>query len=88
MRDAMREHVGLARARTRDHKQRLGAFGVAGAVLDRKTLSVVEVGERRGANQGGQHRQRRQVSCFVRKGGVRSVRAPGLPFLSARPPLC
>ena len=36
MGDAVGEHVGLAGARARDHEQRLRAFGVAGAMLDRQ----------------------------------------------------
>ena len=68
MRDAVGEHVGLARAGAGDDEQRLGAFGVADACSTASALRVVEVGERRGANQGGRHGARRQVSCFVRKG--------------------
>ena len=81
MRDAMREHVGLARAGAGDDEQRLRAVRIADAMLHREPLRVVEVGQGRGANRG-EHGGRKQGLRFVRKGGEArdgwASRAPSL----------
>ena len=67
--DAMREHVGLAGAGAGDDEQRLRAVRIAGAMLHREPLRVVQVGQRRGANRG-EHVGRKQGLRFVRKARV------------------
>ncbi len=52
MRDAMREHVGLAGAGAGDDEQRLRAIRIADAMLHREPLRVVEVGQRRRRESG------------------------------------
>ena len=70
MRDAMREHVGLAGAGAGDDEQRLRAVRLADAMLDREPLRVVEVGQGRGANRG-EHVGRKQGLRGGGKGGRR-----------------
>ena len=59
MGDAMREHVGLAGAGAGDDEQRRRAVRLAGAMLDREPLGVVQVargGARIGVSMGGGNR--------------------------------
>ena len=62
----MGQRIGLARARAGNDQHWRRAVGVADAMLNRRTLRVVEVGGSH-ANRGGGHGDTKQVSCFVRK---------------------
>ena len=71
MRDAMREHVGLAGAGAGDDEQRLRSVRIADAMLHREPLRVVQVGQgvaRIGVSMRGGNRV---CGLFARVGGTR-----------------